>query len=39
MNIPLPFTEDKYAWIVICVISFFLWIALSRLLRWIVHKR
>lgn len=39
MNVPLPFTEEKYAWIVISIVSFFVWIGLSRLLRWIVHKR
>lgn len=39
MNVPLPFTENRYAWIVICIVSFFLWLLLSRLLRWIVHKR
>lgn len=39
MNVPLPFTEEKYAWIVISIASFFLWLLLSRLLRWIVHKR
>lgn len=39
MNVPLPFMDEKYAWIVICIVSFFLWLLLSRLLRWIVHKR
>ena len=39
MNVPLPFMDKKYAWIVICIVSFFLWLLLSRLLRWIVHKR
>lgn len=39
MNVPLPFMDEKYAWVVICIVSFFLWMLLSRLLRWIVHKR
>lgn len=39
MNVPLPFMDNRYAWIVICIVSFFLWLLLSRLLRWIVHKR
>lgn len=39
MNVPLPFTEEKYAWIIISIASFLLWLLLSRLLRWIVHKR
>lgn len=39
MNVPLPFTEEKYAWIFIAIVSFLLWLLLSRLLRWIVHKR
>lgn len=39
MNVPLPFMEEKYAWVVICIVSFFLWLLLSRLLRWIVNKR
>lgn len=39
MNVPLPFVDKSYTWIVICIVSFFLWLFLARLLRWIVHKR
>ena len=39
MNVPLPWINEKNAWLFICVISLFLWIILARILRWIVHKR
>ena len=39
MNVPLPFTNDPKAWIYISVASFVLWLILSRILRWIAHKR
>ena len=39
MNVPLPWINEKNAWLFICVISLFLWIILARVLRWIVHKR
>ena len=39
MNVPLPFTNDPNAWIYISVSSFVLWLILSRILRWIAHKR
>lgn len=39
MNVPLPFTNDPNAWIYISVASFVLWLMLSRILRWIAHKR
>ena len=39
MNVPLPFTDDPNAWIYISIASFVLWIILSRILRWIAHKR
>lgn len=39
MNVPLPFTNDPNAWIYISVASFVLWLILSRILRWIAHKR
>ena len=39
MNVPLPFTNNPNAWIYISVASFVLWLILSRILRWIAHKR
>ena len=39
MNVPLPFTNDPNAWIYISIASFVLWLILSRILRWIAHKR
>ena len=39
MNVPLPFTNAPNAWIYISVASFVLWLMLSRILRWIAHKR
>ena len=39
MYVPLPFTNDPNAWIYISVASFVLWLMLSRILRWIAHKR
>ena len=39
MNVPLPFTNDPNAWLYISIASFVLWIILSRILRWIAHKR
>ena len=39
LNVPLPFTNDPNAWIYISVASFVLWLMLSRILRWIAHKR
>ena len=39
MNVPLPCTNDPNAWIYISVASFVLWLMLSRILRWIAHKR
>ena len=39
MNVPLPFTDDPNAWLYISIASFVLWIILSRILRWIAHKR
>lgn len=39
MNVPLPFTNDPDAWIYISIASFVLWLILSRILRWIAHKR
>ena len=39
MNVPLPFTDDTNAWMYISIASFVLWIILSRILRWIAHKR
>jgi len=39
MNVPLPFTNDPNAWLYMSVASFVLWLILSRILRWIAHKR
>ena len=39
MNVPLPFTDDPNAWLYLSIASFVLWIILSRILRWIAHKR
>ena len=39
MNVPLPFTNDPNARIYISIASFVLWLILSRILRWIAHKR
>ena len=39
MNVPLPFTNEPNAWLYISIASFVLWIILSRILRWIAHKR
>ena len=39
MNVPLPFTDDPNAWIYISIASLVLWMILSRILRWIAHKR
>ena len=39
MNVPLPFNNEPNAWLYISIASFVLWIILSRILRWIAHKR
>ena len=39
MNVPFPFTDDPNARLYISIASFFLCIILSRILRWIAHKR
>ena len=39
MNVPLPFTNEPNAWLYISIAGFVLWIILSRILRWIAHKR
>ena len=39
MNVPLPLTNEPNAWLYISIASFVLWIILSRILRWIAHKR
>ena len=33
MNVPLPFMEDKHAWIYITLASAFLWLVLSHFLK------
>ena len=33
MNVPLPFMEDKYAWIYITLASVVLWLVLSHFLK------
>lgn len=38
MNVPLPFTENRLAWVFICIGGVVLWLGLARLLRWLVHK-
>ena len=38
MNVPLPFMEDKHAWIYILIASLILWAALSQWLKKITRK-
>ncbi|MGT2847423.1 magnesium transporter CorA family protein [Streptococcus massiliensis] len=35
MNVPLPLTEDKNAWIYICFGSILLWIIVAQFLKWV----
>ena len=39
MNVPLPFTKDKSAWLYIILISLVLWVIIAQFLKWIVRKR
>ena len=38
MNVPLPLSNDKNAWLYIIIISFVLWTLLTKLLNWVVNK-
>ena len=38
MNVPLPLSDDKNAWLYIIIISFVLWTFLTKLLNWVVNK-
>ena len=38
MNVPLPLSDDKNAWLYIIIISFVLWTLLTKLLNWVVNK-
>ena len=39
MNVPLPLSNDKNAWIYIVVISLVIWGLLTKVLRWLANKR
>ncbi|MBP2622673.1 magnesium transporter CorA family protein [Streptococcus oricebi] len=39
MNVPLPLTEDKYAWIYILLASLVLWVILAQILKWYANRR
>ena len=38
MNVPLPLSDDKNAWLYIVTISIVLWVLLTKLLNWVVNK-
>lgn len=38
MNVPLPWSRDKNAWLYIVTISLVLWALLTKLLKWVVNK-
>ncbi|WP_304948267.1 magnesium transporter CorA family protein [Streptococcus sinensis] len=38
MNVPLPWSRDKNAWLYIVTISLVLWALLTKLLNWVVNK-
>ena len=38
MNVPLPLSNDKNAWIYIVVISLVLWVVLTKALKWLPIK-
>ena len=39
MNVPLPLSNDKNAWIYIVVISLVLWVVLTKALKWLANKK
>lgn len=39
MNVPLPLSNDKNAWIYIVVISLVIWGLLTKVLKWLANKR
>ena len=39
MNVPLPLSNDKNAWIYIVVISLVIWGLLTKLLKWLANKK
>ena len=39
MNVPLPLSNDKNAWIYIVVISLVTWGLLNKVLKWLANKR
>ncbi|KXT82098.1 magnesium transporter CorA family protein [Streptococcus panodentis] len=39
MNVPLPLSDDKNAWIYIVVISLILWGVLTKVLKWVANKK
>ena len=39
MNVPLPLSNDKNAWIYIVVISLIIWGLLTKLLKWLANKK
>lgn len=39
MNVPLPMTNNKNAWLIIIGFSFFLWIVYAAILRFITRKK
>lgn len=39
MNVPLPWTNDRHAWIYIIILSLVLWFILERILKWVANKR
>jgi len=39
MNVPLPLSNDKNAWIYIVVISLVIWELLTKVLKWLANKR
>ncbi|MDO4667416.1 MAG: magnesium transporter CorA family protein [Streptococcus sp.] len=39
MNVPLPLSDDKNAWIYITIISFILWGVLTKILKWLANKK
>ena len=39
MNVPLPLSNDKNAWIYIVIISLVIWGLLTKLLKWLANKK
>ncbi|MFD2727841.1 magnesium transporter CorA family protein [Enterococcus camelliae] len=39
MNVPLPMTKNKYAWLIILIVSVVLWVSYAALLRYMIRRK